>query len=310
MAINSTISMPEQVKTDFDTAAYFGYRAKNRFRMAGVDVRWQPGEKGGSTVTFTKTNPLAANTAVLPETVDITPSSLGNTTVSVTINEHGDAVQTSEKLRITNLQDVQNLITMHEVGASMGEALDILCRTQGFDLASNITWAVGTTDDTVAAGATGRITASVASRQAVFLDNASVPTLGGDAYLAMIHGSVAFDLMGETGGRGWRDSRTYTNPQDLYTGELGEFEKVRYVNNSRCKINTAATSADVYTTYFWGAQAIAEAVGLEPEIRLTGPNDTLARFLNTGWYGVIGWNVFRQEALRHVRSNSSLGARP
>ncbi len=312
MAINTTVNMSDLVKTNFDTAAYFGFRAKNLFRMAGIDVKrdLSADPKRGNAVTFTKTNALSGSTTELPEASDITPSSLGTSTVTLTLKEYGDVVQTSEKLRLTALQDVQNLNTMHEVGASMGEALDIICRTNGFDNGTNITWTIGTTDNTVAAGATGRVTASMVSRQRAFLTTAEVPAIDGLNYVGMIHGHVAFDLMGETGGRGWRDPHTYSDPSAIYVAELGLFDGIRYVENSRCKVNLAATNADVYTTYVYGQEAIAEALGVEPEIRITGPFDSLGRFLNTGWYGLIGHGVFRQESLRLVRSNSSLAARP
>lgn len=300
------------MKTTFDTAAYFGFRPKNLFRMAGVDVRWDTSAdpKRGNAVTFTKTSKMTAQTAQLPEGTDITPSALADSTVTVTLGEFGDAVQTTEKLRVVALQDLRNLIPMHEIGASMGESVDILARTNGFDTATNITFPGGfTTDNTITAGAAGRINASLVARQRAFLAAAAVPTIDGLWYLGMIHPHVSFDVMGETGGRGWRDPHTYSDPESIYTSELGGFEGVRYVENPRCKINTAATNVDVYTTYIWGWQALAEARGVEPEVRLTGPFDVLARFVNTGWYGLIGWNVFRQESIELVRSSSSIGVR-
>jgi N4-gp56 family major capsid protein len=280
--------------------------------MAGVDVRWDTSAdpKRGNAITFTKTNKLTAQTAQLPEGTDITPSALADSTVTVTLGEFGDAVQTTEKLRVVALQDLRNLIPMHEIGASMGESIDILARTNGFDTATNITFPGGfASDNAITTGAAGRINASLVARQRAFLAAAAVPTIDGLWYLGMVHPHVSFDLMGETGGRGWRDPHTYSDPESIYTSELGGFEGVRYVENPRSKINTAATNVDVYTTYIWGWQALAEARGVEPEVRLTGPFDVLARFVNTGWYGLIGWNVFRQESIELVRSSSSIGVR-
>lgn len=96
----------------------------------------------------------------------------------------------------------------------------------------------------------------------------------------------------------------------IYEAEIGAFEGIRFVETARARLQADAGvggTVDVYTTYVYGWQAIAEARGIEPEIRLTGPFDVLARFMNTAWYGLINWGPFRQEAIRLIKTASSIG---
>lgn len=313
MAIVSTVSMSDVERTTYDTAAFFGFRPANMFRETGVEVRYDVSgdPKRGNAVTFTTINKLAGNTTPLPETSDITPSSMGDTQTTVTLNEFGDVVQTSEKFRVTAFIDT-NVMVMGEVGRAMGEAMDILCRTNGFDQATNLLFpSTATSDNTVPSGSTGKILGAIAAKPRALLASNAVPaSMGaqyGMNYKAVIHPCVTYDLTGETGGRGWRDPHIYGQDQGgIFTGEIGLFEGSRYVENSRAKVNTAATNCNVYSTYYYGAQAVAEARGTEPEVRLTGPFDALARFLNTGWYALISWGILRQGSLYVVRTNSSI----
>lgn len=66
------------------------------------------------------------------------------------------------------------------------------------------------------------------------------------------------------------------------------------------------TKATVYRTTVYARQALAEAVAEEPGIRFGPTVDTLMRFKSVGWYGVLGWSRFREEALARIETSSSL----
>ena len=82
--------------------------------------------------------------------------------------------------------------------------------------------------------------------------------------------------------------------------------------------NTAAVTATttvtvtpvtrVYNTIVAGAQAMAEAVAEEPHIVIGNVTDKLMRFRPMGWYGVLGFAVYRDEALYRITSGSSIAA--
>ena len=82
--------------------------------------------------------------------------------------------------------------------------------------------------------------------------------------------------------------------------------------------NTGAVSATtvvtvtpvtrVFDTIVCGAQAMAEAIAEEPHIVIGNVTDKLMRFRPMGWYGVLGFAVYRDEALYRITSGSSIAA--
>ena len=64
----------------------------------------------------------------------------------------------------------------------------------------------------------------------------------------------------------------------------------------------------VFNTIVCGQQALAEAVAEEPHVVIGNVTDKLMRFRPMGWYGVLGFAVYRDEALYRITSGSSIAA--
>ena len=64
----------------------------------------------------------------------------------------------------------------------------------------------------------------------------------------------------------------------------------------------------VYRTIVAGKQALAEAVAQEPNVVIGPVVDRLMRFRPIGWYGVLGFSLYRQAALYRIESSSSIQA--
>jgi N4-gp56 family major capsid protein len=64
----------------------------------------------------------------------------------------------------------------------------------------------------------------------------------------------------------------------------------------------------VFDTIVAGSQAMAEAVAEEPHVVIGNVTDKLMRFRPMGWYGVLGFSVYRDEALYRITSGSSIAA--
>ena len=86
------------------------------------------------------------------------------------------------------------------------------------------------------------------------------------------------------------------------------------VNTANTAAVTATTTVTVtpvtrvFDTLLCGQQAIAEAVAEEPHIVIGNVTDKLMRFRPMGWYGVLGFAVYRDEALYRITSGSSIAA--
>jgi len=54
---------------------------------------------------------------------------------------------------------------------------------------------------------------------------------------------------------------------------------------------------------------MAEAVAEEPHIVIGNVTDKLMRFRPMGWYGVLGFSIYRDEALYRIETGSSIAAK-
>jgi N4-gp56 family major capsid protein len=96
--------------------------------------------------------------------------------------------------------------------------------------------------------------------------------------------------------------------------------QVTAIGTGTVTIDTAVTSATVtsgasitfthetrvFNTYFAGQQALAEAVAEEPHVVIGPVVDKLMRHRPLGWYGVLGFARYREEALYRVETSSSI----
>lgn len=71
---------------------------------------------------------------------------------------------------------------------------------------------------------------------------------------------------------------------------------------------TFQPTVKVYRTIVAGKQALAEAVAEEPHVVIGPVVDKLMRFRPIGWYGVLGFKIYRQEALYRIATASSIAS--
>jgi N4-gp56 family major capsid protein len=64
----------------------------------------------------------------------------------------------------------------------------------------------------------------------------------------------------------------------------------------------------VFNTIVCGKQALAQAVAEEPHVVIGNVTDKLMRFRPMGWYGVLGFARYREEALYRLETGSSIAA--
>lgn len=139
----------------------------------------------------------------------------------------------------------------------------------------------------------------------------------GSFYAAFIHPDQAYDLKQETGEGSWTAPHVYSQPDEIWTGEIGAFSGFRVVETPRAPLfadaGSSTTLTDVYAAIFMGRQALAKAFsttdgnGAMPKVVLSPVTDLLARFRHLGWYWLGGYARFREASLRRVESSSSIG---
>jgi len=302
----------------FDRIAYFALRSELLFDQA-ADVQPTAQSMPGSGVTFTIFNDLSAATSTLSETTDVTAVALSDSQVTVTLGEYGNAVITTAKLRGTSFLDVDS-VAANVVGYNAGDSIDQVVRDVLAGGTNVIYGGGGTTTPTgrTSVTATDIIEANDVRKVTAQLRKANAATFNG-LYMGFIHPDVSYDLRRETGAASWRDPHVYQDTMEIYNGEIGAFEGVRFIETPRAKVFENASNGsgstgtiEVYCTHIMGRQALAKAHsitdgnGAVPKI-VRGPvTDTLARLQPIGWYWLGGYSRFREASLRRIESASSL----
>lgn len=313
-----------QATTAYERLAYFPLRDELYFDNC-ADVKPTRQSHPGSAVLFNIYNDMAPAITALSQTVDVDAVAITDAEVTVSLNEYGNAAITSARIRgfsyLIVSSDVANVI-----GFNAGLSFDCLARNPLL-AGTNVRYGgAATSRVTVAAGHI--IDAADVRRAATDLTNRSVQRVMNGYYKAYIAPDVAYDLRTETGAAAWRDPHVYSQPEQIWNGEVGAFESFSFIETPRLHAPnlTAALggpggfvdggvggTVDVYPTLFMGRQALAKTwssavSGPQPQIILGAVVDKLRRFVPVGWYWLGGFGRFRENSLVRVESSSSIGA--
>lgn len=267
----------------------------------------------GSSVGFTFMSDLAAATTALSETVDLDAVAMADSQITLTPAEYGNAVITTAKARATSFVDLDP-IAANLIAYNAGLSIDTIARNTA-QAGTNVRYA-STAVSRVTVGAAMTLTAANVRRTLADMRNAFVAPVSGTYYAALIHPDVSYDLRGETGAAAWRDPHTYSQPGEIWSGEVGAFEGFRFSESPRAPLFADAGvggTVDVYATLFVGQEAIGKAYstadgnGPDPSV-VPGPvTDTLRRLVPIGWYHFVGYGRTREAALRRFETSSSIG---
>ena len=315
MALTQISSMNLNI-SGWEKLAYFALRPELYYDDL-CDVETTNLTSRGATVGFQITSDLAAATTALTETTDVTPVALTDSTVTVTLAEYGNAVQTTAKLRATTFMPV-NPIVANVIGFNAGISIDTVARN-AFQGGTNVIYSGSATSRATVTASMNLTAANV--RQAVAkLRGANVQTFGGQ-YAALIHPDVSYDFRGQALGNAWADPHVYNDPSGIYNGVIGSYGGARFMETPRAPLFVDASNGagstgtiDVYGTLVLGRQAVAkgfstgDAYGANPVLVDVPVVDALRRFEGMGWKHLVGYSVFRQASLYRIEASSSIGA--
>jgi N4-gp56 family major capsid protein len=314
MAITQASSLSvDQVA--FDQIAYFALRAEMLFDAA-ADIQPVAQSMPGSSVKFTIFSELADATSTLAETTDLTPTTMADSQVEVTLAEYGNTINTTAKLRGTSFLDV-DAVAANLIGYNAGSSIDTVVANV-LKAATNVIYGGGgstTPSSNATVQAEDIIEANDVRIATAQLRGSKAQSFNG-MYMGFIHPDVSYDLRRETGAASWRDPHNYVDTAGIYNGEIGAFESIRFIETPRAPLDLtggSASTVDLYQTIIMGRQSLAKAHsitdgnGAYPKV-VRGPVvDSLMRFNPVGWYWLGGYGIFRQAAIRVINTSSSLG---
>lgn len=260
-----------------------------------VDKRPAQQSMPGSTVSLQIRNNLAVATGELNEIDDPTPVALETPEIiDIVLKERGSYSVGTIRLDAFSFAPIDPMLVT-DISLQMADSIDALvldAAKQG----TQVRFGSGAVD------ATDPLLASDVRYVVAKLRGNKAKGRKGNLFWAGIHPDVAHDLRAENAGNAeWRLPHTYQDTANIYTGETGTFEGAFFIESARF-----APVEGVYTTFFCGQQALAEAVAIEPHVVVGNVTDPLKRKMPVGWHAILGHSVYRDKALYRVESSSTI----
>lgn len=290
----------------YDLAVYPALRPELIFDQFATVRATNTTHRGGS-VRFSFVDDIAEQTTPLLENLDVDSVTLTSKALTVSMREYGTAVTNTALIRGTSMISLDPLIA-ERVGYNAGLSIDTLCRT-ALD-ATTITYDDGSTASVGSIGNTAAPLDGATLREGVaLLRAANVRPLRGGNYVAVISPYQAQQIMSESTDTGWRWMVGYAGGQgtagnSVFMGEVGTYEGVRIVVNNH--LTTQGKG------YLLGAEGLAKAFstapgfGANPKTVVSPVVDKLRRFASVGWYHLVGYSIFRAEAVLHINTQATL----
>jgi len=255
-----------------------------------------PGQK----IKFLRYAPLTGKSDIA-ETATVETTTMSTSTTDITVSEHVKAVAVNELLLKTSqdatLDRAATLLGMHYAEDVDRMVRDALLTT------SNVVWAGGNASRASLDAADYMDTNCI--RDAVeMLATKKAPKFGGDAYLCFVHPHQGRRLRQDPN---WLTWSSYSAPEQIFNGEIGRIEDVRFIETTFCTMikkttqdiwadsvdtgdNTsiaANAATDVYQSIVIGDWAVGFAEALPVEMRDNGVVD-FGREHDLAYYHISG----------------------
>ena len=243
MANTSTSTLTNLIQTAYDKYVEFELRSEPMFRNF-ADKRPVDVTNPGATVVFQLHNDLSRVTSYLSETADVDSVAMNNTNkVSVTVNEWGNAVTTTERLALESLSAIDPAVA-DMLAYNQRDSLDAAVYSVLVNPATGRYNGASAADETVVNGvdktalSTSTIQAADIRKAVAKLRGASVQPKDGAFYVGLLHPDVSYDLRTEAAASGanvWREPHTYTEAGvgNIWSGEVGVYEGVKFIESPR-----------------------------------------------------------------------------
>lgn len=217
----------------------------------GGQKRTHPANQG-RTVNFTRYNPLTIITSPLGEASNPITCPINASTVSMTLSEYG-LTTTHGRLQTTVSIDAGMKEKVELVGQNMGETLNRLVRTE----LENGTAYYGNNHNVASFTAGDVLDACNIRLMVQTLELAKTPVFKDGFYIGKTDPISKYKLLGDST---WVNSKTYSDVQKLYKGEMGELYQVRWLLNRDVSsgteaASTASSGVTRYYTYVHGDNA-------------------------------------------------------
>lgn len=257
-----------------------------RFRQF-CDPEPAAGVGRGASVFFNKISNIGTAGGTLLETATIPKTNFTITQGTLTINEYGNSVPYTQKVKTLSEVQVPEIIRT-VLTNDMRVVLDSAAATQfkTNDYIATITNTATTTFGTagLALATAGANMSDKNVRDIVDkMKTLLIPTREGDDYCCVastnsIRGLYDF----------FEAKAQLTSMDSLYRGEVGKYYKCRFIEETNFLVNTDGSNGLYGEAVFFGADAVREGIAIPEEIRVGIPAD-YGRDQGIAWYALLGF---------------------
>lgn len=261
------------------------------------------GTQPGRTINMQKYGSIKRG-GMLTEAVRMQTQGMSLSSQSVTVNEYGNAIGFSELLMQTSFFDQLAAASML-LGRDLAVVLDLALRDV---VVTGLNTVFGGGKANRAALTVSDLFDTAVIKDAVeLLETNNAPKWAGDHYICFVHPHQARGLRDDND---WVNASLYSGAGQIYTGEIGRYEDVRFVSTTvmpngansavdaitgdfvdlgySAALDGAAGSGDhVFQAVFFGEYSMGHAVGLPVELRDNGVTD-FGREHGLAWYSIFG----------------------
>lgn len=303
MAADTTATLTGEMMT-FLIANFLARSVQQNIHSEGATTRVHP-LNAGKTMTWNRYTPLSAATSALTEATNPSATNITGATVSATVAEYGATDTISSLLYGTSIDRAAK--EKSEVMAqNASETLDTLVRNELFSGAT-VQFA-GAKAALTSIGASD-VLSLVEVRKAVRTLKKNNATPYGDGYfLGKVGPDTSFDLMADTV---WVNAHSYKDGGELYKGEVGKIQRVRFLEASSNQKSESST-VTVFSNFFHGQQAIGTVdlagSNMKLIIKQSDKSDTsnpLNMFMTIGWKCTFATKTLDANWLVNVKTGAT-----
>lgn len=307
---------------DAPTGVYKSHTMSSELRYASiVDTKFMQfvspedgeGKKKGESVTITRISALTVpSNPRLTENQPIPEDAMSLTTTSITVSEFGRAVpytSLADDLSVFNVENMVQRTLRDQMKVSLDNSAATVFKTC---LVKAEATGVAALNFDTAGAATQQAIANlnvyhVEQIRDYMFSTLLVPPYEGDDYICLLSTKAKRGIVNDPA---WETWHKYTDPESKYNAEIGRMENFRFVevNNTGALSNSKGLNSVAGEALFFGADAVAMATAIDPELRAKTPTD-FGRSKAVAWYGVLDfgqvWNTANAGEAKMVHFTST-----
>lgn len=260
-------------------------RAKKTIVLAEGAQKSTHGKNSGKTIVFNRKTPMSLATTALSEGANPAVVLMAGANVSCTLAEYGNTAKISKFLTLTGI-DANNKENIEVLGQNMGETIN---RLTGNALSAGATNSFANAKKASTIKSSDTLDAADIRTTVQNLETAQAMKYSDGFYIGKVQPVSKTGLLSDST---WLNVKSYSDPKDLYRGEIGELQGVRFLLNTSKMSAVGTGSSSTVTTYhnfIHGADSFGtyDLEGDQPKLYiLTNPVDSNNP---TGRYSLISW---------------------